>query len=256
MPGPSPAFAALTYTLCAEMKLFDNSYPSPAENLAADEALLDWAEADESLEVLRFWESTTPFVVVGYGNSVQRETNVDACARLGIPILRRCSGGGTVVQGPGCLNYAVILQSATAPELESITGTNCYVMRKQRAALESVLETEVSIRGATDLTLGDLKISGNAQRRKRRAILFHGAILLNFDLALISATLQQPSREPDYRGGRPHSDFLTNVGISADVVKRSIASVWRAHEVLVDIPTSYLTPLVEKHSDPAWNLKF
>ena len=49
-------------------------------------------------------------MVVGYANQVEVEVNVPACTARGIPILRRCSGGGTVVQGPGCLNYAVVLR--------------------------------------------------------------------------------------------------------------------------------------------------
>ncbi len=90
------------------MKWLDAVLGTPAENLACDEALLDRCE-ERGEEILRFWESRQHFVVVGYGNSVAAEVNVFACAQLGVPILRRCSGGGTVVQGPGCLNYNLSL---------------------------------------------------------------------------------------------------------------------------------------------------
>ena len=46
------------------------SLPTPAENLAADEALLDWCEAGHCAETLVFWEPREPFVVVGYANKV------------------------------------------------------------------------------------------------------------------------------------------------------------------------------------------
>src|SRR5689334_9674348 len=92
------------------MKVLDLTLPSPPENLACDEALLGLAESGAGEEVLRFWESTEYFVVVGYANKVAVEVNVAACEVGGIPILRRCSGGGTVVQGPGCLNYALVLR--------------------------------------------------------------------------------------------------------------------------------------------------
>src|ERR1019366_4870445 len=87
----------------------DLTLPTPAENLACDEALLDACEAGRHPPVLRFWESPEHFVVVGYSNPVATEVNVEACQAAGVPILRRCTGGGTVVQGPGCLNYALIL---------------------------------------------------------------------------------------------------------------------------------------------------
>ena len=47
------------------MRHLDLTLPSPAENLACDEALLDWCESGEGVETLRFWESPVPFIVVG-----------------------------------------------------------------------------------------------------------------------------------------------------------------------------------------------
>ena len=62
------------------------NFPTPAENLAADEALLDLAE-NEGVETLRIWESAIPFVVLGLSNHVAHEVAVAACAQRGIPIL-------------------------------------------------------------------------------------------------------------------------------------------------------------------------
>ena len=59
--------------------------------------------------MLRFWEPNKPFVVVGYANQAAREVDLEACRKLGIPVFRRCTGGGTVLQGPGCLNYSLDL---------------------------------------------------------------------------------------------------------------------------------------------------
>src|SRR5215510_4968605 len=83
----------------------------PAEYLAWDEAFLEECE-EEGTEALWFWESATPFVVVGYAQEIAREVNYEACQKRGIQVLRRCSGGGTVVQGPGCLNYGLALRFA------------------------------------------------------------------------------------------------------------------------------------------------
>src|SRR6185369_10225818 len=111
------------------MKLLDATLPTPAENLACDEALLDLCE-EAGVEVLRFWESRQPFVVVGYGNRIEREVNVEECRRRSIPILRRCTGGGTVVQGPGCLNYSLTLRIPEGGPLTTVTGTNKFVMQR------------------------------------------------------------------------------------------------------------------------------
>ena len=234
------------------LRLLDLSFTSPAENLACDEALLDELESGAGEPTLRFWESPTPFVVLGYSNAIATEVNRAECERRGIPILRRSSGGGTVVQGPGCLNYNLTLP--ITDETASITETNCFVMRRNRDALRQLLQRDVEIKGHTDLAIGDLKFSGNAQRRKSRALIFHGCFLLNFDLPLIDALLAHPSKEPDYRAGRQHAAFITNLNIPSDAAKAALREAWSAKE---NRPAPNIEILVrDRFATRAWNEKF
>src|SRR5690349_10102254 len=185
----------------------------PAEILATEEVLLDAAEAGECDETLSFWESPTHFIVLGYGNKVSTEVNQSACERLGIPILRRISGGGTVLQGLGVLNYSLVLRAEENGPLASINGANQFIMRKNAEALTQLLDAErgtrnaesnVEVQGHTDLAIAGRKFSGNAQRRKRTHLLFHGSILLDVDLDLLEQVLPPPSLQPEYRQGRKH----------------------------------------------------
>ena len=213
------------------MKQLDLTLLSPAENIALDEELLAAAERGAGGEVLRFWESPDYFVVVGYANKIETEVNVSVCEARGIPILRRCSGGGTVVQGPGCLSYALVLSLADHAELRNITAANRFIMECNRAAIENQFKIQnskfkISVQGHTDLTLDGLKFSGNAQRRQRRFILFHGTLLLNFDLAVVSELLPLPSRQPDYRRSRGHTSFLKNLNLPSDLVKSALWGAW------------------------------
>lgn len=203
-------------------------FSSPSELLAGEEALLDHCEANPHPGFLTFWESTTYFVVLGYGKNLSAEVFETVCLAEGIPILRRTSGGGTVLQGPGCLNYTLVLPLQNTAELETITGTNRFVMEKNRLALAQLTHRNVQIAGHTDLTLDGLKFSGNAQRRKRRCLLFHGSLLLNFDLDRISRTLRPPPLQPEYRANRPHEEFLTNCDLEAHAVKAAFAQTWKA----------------------------
>lgn len=240
------------------MKVLDITLPTPAENLAGDEALLDAAEAGETGEVLRFWESAAPFVVVGYANKIATEVNVSACETRGIPILRRCSGGGTVVQGPGCLNYAVILRIDDTCSTHSISAANQFVMERVRRALFQLLSpnSQLLVAGHTDLAINGRKFSGNAQRRRKNFLLFHGTFLLNFDLALISELLPMPSQEPDYRATRSHHDFLTNLDLAADQIKAALAQVWKVTAPLTEIPRDRIQTLRPKYESREWNFKF
>ena len=241
------------------MKLLDLTLPSPAENLACDEALLDAAESGEGGEVLRFWESPQPFVVVGYANKVAAEVNVAACQSRKIPILRRCSGGGTVVQGPGCLNYALVLRIDPAGLTRSISTANQFIMERNCTALESAIgnrQSAIQIQGYTDLTLAGLKFSGNSQRRRRQFLLFHGTFLLRFDLPLVNQLLLMPSLQPAYRESRPHDEFLTNLNCPAKAVKSALCQAWNATGDAIPTPPTNLRALVEKYSSSDWNLKF
>lgn len=222
-----------------------------------DEALLDVCDAGQGPEVLRFWEPAQHFVVTGYANEVRREINLELCRERGIPILRRCTGGGTVLQGPGCLNYALVLRFDGRAELQSIHGTNEYVMRRHAAAFTSLLGRPVVQEGHTDLAANGLKFSGNAQRRRRKALLFHGSILLALDLDLLESVLPLPSKAPAYRLNRSHRDFLMNLGLSASAVKQTLSKAWGASEPLGEVPLPRVAALVhEKYSSPEWNFKF
>ena len=246
------------------MKWLDLTLPSPAENLACDEALLDWCEKGQNDEVLRFWEAHDYFVVVGYANKIANEVNVAACEKRGIPILRRCSGGGTVLQGPGCLNYTLVLRITNSNPFRNISVTNQSIMQRNRAAIESFFikaesgkrKAEILVAGLTDLTIGGRKFSGNSQRRRENFLLFHGTFLLGFDLSLIGELLQMPSKQPDYRQSRDHGEFLANLKIPADQLKNTLIKVWNATGELSHFPEQELHRLAaEKYSTTKWNFR-
>lgn len=238
------------------MKLLDLTLPSPSENLACDEALLDAAEAGDAGEVLRCWESPTHFVVIGYSNNVASEVNLAACEARGVPILRRCSGGGTVVQGPGCLSYTLILQITDAGPMRSISAANQFIMERNRAAIETAIGRPIHVQGHTDLAVDGLKFSGNSQRRRRRFLLFHGTFLLTFDLKLIGELLQMPSLEPAYRARRSHGEFLTNLALPTATVRAALQSAWAATESLWTPQPEQVAALAEqKYSATEWNWK-
>ena len=249
------------------MQLLDLTLNTPEANLALDEALLLEAESLSqvnqeasgdfaSAETLRFWESSRYFVVVGAGGRVAEEAKIEVCRRDGIPILRRASGGGTVLQGPGCLNYTLILDIRRRPKCQDIHGTNRYVLELMSEALRK-LSPEIAIRGISDLAVGERKVSGTAQRRKKAYILFHGTLLYRFDLPLIERYLRLPRRQPEYRNNRPHSDFVCNLGGTSEELRRRIAEVWEATEIRQEIPVKLVEQLVdEKYSRDEWNEQF
>jgi lipoate-protein ligase A len=239
------------------MKLCDLTLPTPAENLACDEALLDLCEAGDSDELLRLWALPRYFVVLGYANRTATEVNLSFCRELNIPVLRRCTGGGTVLQGPGVFNYSLIVRTDDSGPFHSIAATNKFILERHRDALARLVLAPVEWRGQTDLAIGGLKCAGNAQRRRRRFLLFHGSFLLHLDIGLLEKTLPQPSRQPDYRINRSHSEFLVNLNVPDHALKAALGKAWDATAPLDPIPFDQIALLAcEKYALDEWNLKF
>jgi lipoate-protein ligase A len=238
------------------MNVFDHTYSSPAANLACDEWLLDQCDQGYIGDSLRFWEATEPFIVLGYANHYRAEVNLEFCREKKIPILRRCSGGGTVVQGPGCLNYALALRIPDSGPLTHIGQTNQHILAQHRKALQPMLGQPVSIEGTSDLALLGRKISGNAQRRRKQALLFHGTLLYKADLALIGAALLLPPHMPDYRQARGHEDFLAICPAERDALVKALARIWNAKTSLPPPGQAELAPLInERYARDEWNLR-
>ena len=238
------------------MKYLDLKFADGATNLACDEALLDHCESLDAGEVLRVWEPAEYFVVLGYSNKVAAEVNVESCESRKIPILRRFSGGGAVLQGPGCLNYSLVVKNQHIRSFHSIAESFHTVLKPHRNLFGRLMTEAVQIEGVSDLAIGGKKFSGNSQHRKLRYTLFHGTVLLNLDLSLIEATLRMPSKQPGYRQERSHTQFLRNLFIDAERAGRGLKEEWGAVEKF-HLPASRIEQAVQdRYSQHQWNFRF
>jgi lipoate-protein ligase A len=238
------------------MQYLDLTLPTPEENVALDEALLETAEAGaEPSEVLRLWEPQEMVVVVGRSSQVPVEVDVAACRADGVTILRRTSGGLSIVAGPGCLMYSLVLSYERRPHLRSLDTAHRFVLNTLIGGLER-FSTDIACQGTSDLALRNRKFSGNSVRCKRNHLLYHGTLLYDFPLAVISRYLAQPPRAPDYRQGRSHDAFVTNLPADAASLRAALKSAWQAGVSSDDWPRAQVAELVaEKYSRPDWNFR-
>lgn len=237
------------------MKLLDIAFPDLASELAVDEALLEEAESCKDYpELFRLWEPAKTFVVCGRSSPLATEINLDFCRQQSIEVFRRCSGGQSIVAGWGCLMYAVLLDYRQRPELRSLDKAHHFVMGHMQSAISSS-GVSVQRQGTSDLTYLDRKFSGNSLRCKKNWMLYHGTILCNFDLTLISSCLGTPVRQPDYRRGRSHADFLIQLPLEISDLRTALIDQWQAHEAIADWPRDRTSSLTKKYLDPAWTAK-
>jgi len=240
------------------MKYLELTYSDAAQNLACDEALLEvFEQSCSGEELLRIWQPDKFFVVLGHGNKWLEEVITSACAADEVPVLRRCSGGGTVLQGPGCLNYSLILRQNNFAS-SSVREAFDFVLGRHRSCLEGLIGTPVSIKGISDLTLGERKFSGNAQYRKRQYVLVHGTFLLDFDLRSMEKFLKIPTKQPDYRRQRGHNEFLANLKIEVEIIRGALRSCWSAKVGFDAKPLERIIQglLRERYQCREWNEKF
>jgi lipoate-protein ligase A len=227
------------------VRLLDLTLPSPEENLALDDALLDELEECDGEPVLRFWESDRHFVVLGPSCHLLHDVHIAPCEQDGVPVLRRASGGGTVLQGPGCLSYALVLPIGWHTDLANIRTTTRFVLDRIARSLHR-WEPATAFRGISDLAIDGMKISGNAQRRKRHSLLFHGTILHAMHGDVIARYLKQPARQPEYREERPHGTFLRTIDVPPKALKQAIAEAWGVGSALERWPEARMAECVRK----------
>ncbi len=215
----------------------DVSFLTPEENLCFDDVLLLLAEQGQGGETLRFWEPSCYFIVLGKTSKAQEDISFSHVQKDHIPVLRRSSAGGTVLQGKGCLNFSLILSKNRHPALSDINASYSFILGKVKEAIES-FHLECELYPPCDLALKkeSRKFSGNAQKRGRHFILHHGTLLYNLDLSLVEKYLLFPKKTPPYRKERSHSDFLVNVPVCACSLKDRIAECFdvdrREHSLL------------------------
>jgi lipoate-protein ligase A len=190
------------------------SAPTVAENIAFDESMARSAFST-GRRLLRFWWGGPAAVVMGSNERAEQSVKSDACAQLGVEVLKRCTGGGTVLQTGGVLNYSLV---TPVPEhLDLLAG-----FREGTDLIRALLEAlgvAGLVQGTSDVAVAGRKISGNAQARRWKSLLVHGTLLVDFDFDLAEKVLPHPLREPEYRKARRHRDFLVTLralGIMAD----------------------------------------
>ena len=236
------------------MNLLELTLPTPNENLALDEALLESAEANPNSadEVLRIWEPANPMVVLGRSSPLQKEVNQEFCSKNGIEITRRSSGGQTVVSGPGCLMYCVLLSYKKRPELRMLDQAHRFVMSAIGQQLNRA-GAKVAMQGTSDLTIEGRKISGNSLRCKRNFLIYHGTLLYGLSIDLIQNCLNPPIREPEYRAKRSHADFLQLLNLDREELRKSLITAFQATKVSTEWPHQMMHELVDKkYSKQEW----
>ena len=175
------------------------------EMLRLEEALLragsgNWVLVNDGLPA--------PAIVLGISGKPEVMLDVGRVARDRVQVLKRFSGGGTVIADRDTVFVSLILEEGTVdvePYPRPIMGWTEGFYRPVFAP--HAPPGRPFALNDTDYAYGDLKFGGNAQYITKGRWLHHTSFLWDYQLARMRY-LSHPPKEPDYRRGRSHGDFL------------------------------------------------
>lgn len=167
------------------------------EQLELEEALL--RANDENWCLIN--QGAPPALVMGISNSLDKLVHRERHAENPIPIIKRYSGGGSVVIDENTLFITFIASNTLLNASAFPEHIHNWALTHYQPWLSAIHLKE------NDYCLGDKKFGGNAQYITKSRFVHHSSLLWSYDSSLMSL-LTLPEKAPRYREKRPHSDFL------------------------------------------------
>jgi len=162
------------------------------------------------------WQPEESVIVLGQSNSIETSLYTDAVSADGVRVTKRPSGGETVILTPSTMAFTV---AKRFPVMIQFRDFFRMVNSAVIAGLQELGVSRLGSKGISDITIGNRKILGSSMRKVNDKLVYHAVLNLSEDTSLFAKYLRHPGREPDYRAGRSHDEFVTslsNEGYSID----------------------------------------
>ena len=158
----------------------------------------------QSEELFFIWD-IHPAIVCGKHQLIEGEVNMEYVRKIGVPIYRRHSGGGTIFADEGCFMFTFIKRSGKRDDVfrECLSSV-------VEAFGEIGLETELS--GRNDLLFKGKKFSGNAYYRNENGSILHGTLLYKTDIEQLVRTITPDNEKLISKGIESVRQRVINVG--------------------------------------------
>jgi len=195
-----------------------------SEYCLPDIALLD----EDTTQTFLVWQPDKPYIVLGASNRPEDALYIEIILQDNITVMKRPSGGQTVMLTPGNLVIAAVFPHSRQPK-NLFNSINSSII----SAVEEAGIGGLSLRGISDIAIDGKKILGSAMYRNRDKLLYHAVLNISEPAATFEKYLRHPGKEPDYREGRKHADFVTSlreqgyVG-TIEMLAIKIAETWHA----------------------------
>lgn len=169
------------------------------EQLRLEEALLRLDQRNFCL----INEGSPPAIVMGISGKLPELVDLAKIDASPIPVLRRFSGGGTVVVDHQTLFISFICQR----DLHPFSPYPEPILRWTEQLYQEAFQIDGFALRENDYAIHQRKCGGNAQYLRKERWLHHTTFLWDYDEKMMDYLLH-PKKTPAYRQGRSHRDFI------------------------------------------------
>jgi lipoate-protein ligase A len=145
-------------------------------------------------------------IVMGISTKPTDVINLPLALEKKVPIIQRFTGGGTVVVDENTLFVTFIIQKNDI--VFELFPKN--ILEWIFATLKKSINIKDFLLIDNDFTIAQKKVGGNAQYIKKDRFVHHTSFLWDYHEESMEYLLHPP-KEPSYRKGRSHLDFLTKL---------------------------------------------
>ncbi len=133
---------------------------------------------------------------------------VEQVAEDGVKVIKRATGGESVLLSPKMVVFSTKFKKRwEIKNREYFNQINSALI----AQLSKLKIEGIAPRGISDLSIWDRKIMGSSMSFSQGELFYHAVLNVEERGELISRYLKHPSKEPQYREGRTHCDFITSL---------------------------------------------
>jgi len=238
-------------------------------HMAKDSAVLYSLSQKEHHPTLRIGRWAEPTVSIGHLEDVNETVNINYCKKNNIPVIRRESGGGTVLHHME-LSFSLTIPMSSVLIPQSVDESFRKIISPPIKTLKMFIEG-VEYRPVNDIVVNKRKISGSAQVRKQGVLQQHGTVILDIDDEILSSAINYNESKLLNRGFTSQRQAVTSLKdemgkeIDEKLIEEFTASLLKnfAKEFKVDFIESDITEsektlmeeFVKKFSSDEWNLK-
>jgi len=176
-----------------KFRLLLTDFADAYSNMSIDESVMIHVAQNKSPPTIRLYGWRPPAVSIGYFQGLEEEIDLNMCKELGVDYIRRITGGGAV------FHDSEVTYSFAIHEMNSLIPKNVLDSYKVICSgiIEGLkdLEIEANFVPLNDILVNGKKISGSAQTRRNHAILQHGTVLMDTDVAKMFSILKVPSEK-------------------------------------------------------------